>query len=204
MSILTLLARLVYEFFKTGLFSIGGGMATLPFLADIADRTGWYTRLQLSDMLAVAQSTPGPIGVNVATYAGYQSMLSLTGSPAWAILGGAVATLAEVAPCVVVVLIVARILAKFRNNRQVEYVFSGLRPASTGLVAAALFSAAITTLFRPEVWQETGRLADLFDVKSIIFFVVLLAATRLVPFLKKLHPVWLIALSAVVGIVFQL
>ena len=204
MSILSLLARLVYEFFKTGLFSIGGGMATLPFLADIADRTGWYTRLELSDMLAVAQSTPGPIGVNVATYAGYRSMLTLTGSPAWAVLGGVVATLAEIAPCVIIVLMVARILAKFRDNKQVEYLFSGLRPASTGLVAAALFSAAITTLFRPDVWQKTGDLFDLFDIKSILFFVILLATTRLIPFMKKLHPVCLIALSAVVGIVFQL
>lgn len=204
MKILSLLFRLVYEFFKTGLFSIGGGMATLPFLADIADRTGWYTRLELSDMLAVAQSTPGPIGVNVATYAGYRSMLTLTGSPYWALLGGAVATLAEVSPCIVVVLIVARILAKFRNNRRVEAVFTGLRPASTGLVAAALFSAALTTLFRPEVWQATGNIIDLFDVKSIVFFVVLLLATRLIPFMKKLHPVWLIALSAVVGILFQM
>ena len=204
MKILFLLLQLIYEFFKTGLFSIGGGMATLPFLADIADRTGWYTRLELSDMLAVAQSTPGPIGVNVATYAGYRSMLSLTGSPAWAILGGVVATLAEIAPCVLIVLIVARILAKFRNNQKVEYIFSGLRPASTGLVTAALFSAAITTLFRPEVWRETGKLLDLFQLKSIVFFAVLLLLTRLVPFMKKLHPVWLIALSAVVGIVFRL
>ena len=204
MNILSLLLRLIYEFFKTGLFSIGGGMATLPFLTDIADRTGWYTRLELSDMLAVAQSTPGPIGVNVATYAGYRSMLTLTGSPAWAILGGVTATLAEITPSVVIVLIVCRILARFRDNRQVEYIFSALRPASAGLVFAALVSTGITTLFHKELWQATGKLADLFDIKSILFFAALLLATRLIPFMKKLSPLWLILLSAAVGIVFQL
>ena len=63
--------QLFWEFFKTGLFAIGGGMATLPFLYDMADKTGWFTRAQLADMIAVSESTPGPIGVNMATYVGF-------------------------------------------------------------------------------------------------------------------------------------
>ena len=88
--------RLFYEFFKTGLFAIGGGLATLPFLSDMADRTGWFTHAQLADMLAVSESTPGPIGVNMATYVGFT-----TGG-----VGGAlVATLGLVAPSIIVILI---------------------------------------------------------------------------------------------------
>ena len=86
--------RLFYEFFKTGLFAIGGGLATLPFLSDMADRTGWFTQAQLADMLAVSESTPGPVGVNMATYVGFE-----TGG----ILGAVVATLGLVAPSVIVI-----------------------------------------------------------------------------------------------------
>ena len=102
--------QLFWEFFKTGLFAVGGGLATLPFLQDMADRTGWFTHAQLADMLAVSESTPGPIGVNMATYVGFTT-------------GG--------------VLIVAAFLKAFRNSKWVNAAFYGLRPASTALVAAA-------------------------------------------------------------------
>ena len=117
--------QLFWEFFKTGLFAVGGGLATLPFLQDMADRTGWFTHAQLADMLAVSESTPGPIGVNMATYVGFT-----TGG-----VGGAlVATIGLVAPSVIVILIVAAFLKAFRDSKWVNAAFYGLRPASPALV----------------------------------------------------------------------
>ena len=120
--------RLFWEFFKTGLFAIGGGMATLPFLKDIGASTGWFTQTDLMNMLAVSESTPGPVGINMATYVGY----TVGGVP-----GAVVATIGEVTPSIIVILIVAAMLAKFRDSRYVANAFYGLRPASTGLIAAA-------------------------------------------------------------------
>ena len=120
--------RLYYEFFKTGLFAIGGGMATLPFLHDIGQTTGWYTQAQLMNMLAVSESTPGPIGINMATYVGY----TVGGIP-----GAIIATIGEVTPSIIVILIVAMMLKKFRDSKYVNDAFYGLRPASTGLIGAS-------------------------------------------------------------------
>ncbi|MBQ9915320.1 MAG: chromate transporter, partial [Clostridia bacterium] len=97
--------RLFYEFFKTGLFAIGGGLATLPFLRDIAVKTGWFTEALLADMIAISESTPGPIGVNMATYAGY-----LAGN----IPGAIIATLGLVMPPLLIMLVIARMLDSFR------------------------------------------------------------------------------------------
>lgn len=122
--------RLFWEFFKTGLFSVGGGLATLPFIYDMSDRTGWFTYQQIADMVAVSESTPGPIGVNTATYVGY-----ITGG----VPGALVATLGLVTPAVICILIIASCLKKFRENRFVDHAFYGLRPASAALIAAAGF-----------------------------------------------------------------
>ena len=98
--------RLFVEFFLTGLFAVGGGMATIPFLESMSERTGWFTSGQLADMIAVSESTPGPIGVNMATYVGF-----LTAD----IPGGIIATLGLVTPSVIVILIVAAFLKSFRS-----------------------------------------------------------------------------------------
>ena len=111
---------LFLEFFKTGLFSIGGGLATLPFLYDIADKYPWFDRAVLADMIAVSESTPGPIGINMATYVGYE-----TGG----ILGGILATVALVLPSVIIIIIIAKFLNKFNENKIVKSAFYGLRPA---------------------------------------------------------------------------
>ena len=116
--------RLFWEFFKTGLFAVGGGMATLPFLKNIGLATGWYSQTDLMNMLAVSESTPGPIGINMATYVGF----TVAGIP-----GALVATLGEITPCVTVILVIAMLLKNFRHNRYVEAAFYGLRPASTVL-----------------------------------------------------------------------
>ena len=169
-------------------------MATLPFLYDLSDKMGWYTYAQLADMVAVSESTPGPVGINMATYVGY----TVGG------FGGAVlATLGVLVPGTVIVLIIAGMLAKFRGNRYVEAAFYGLRPASTGLIAAAGVSVIGVALLNTALYEETGRLLDLVSVKAVILAVVLWVLTNVVKPTKKLHPVVFIAASAVVGIVFS-
>ena len=185
--------RLFWEFFKTGLFAVGGGMATLPFLYDISTRTGWFTHAMLADMVAVSESTPGPIGVNMATYVGFTT----AGIP-----GAVIATLGLITPSVIIILLIARALKAFKSNPLVEAGFYGLRPCSIGLIAAACYLVIKIALFNPEVYAETGRLADLFNVKAIALAAVLLVCTRCVKKLKGLHPVFFILASALVGIVF--
>ena len=180
--------QLFCEFFKTGLFAIGGGMATLPFLYDMAGRTGWFTAAQIADMLAVSESTPGPIGVNMATYVGFASA-----GP----LGALVATLGLVTPSIIVILIVAAFLKSFRDNRYVNAAFYGLRPASTAMVA----SAGITVVLSALLHEGAAGLAAV-DWKAAALAAVLLVLTRWVKPTKKLHPIVFILASAVVGVVF--
>lgn len=185
---------LFWEFLKIGLFSVGGGMATLPFLYDLSDSTGWFTHAQLADMLAVSESTPGPVGINMATYVGY----TVGG------FGGALlATLGVILPGTVIVLIIASMLDKFRGNKYVDAAFYGLRPASTGLIAAAGVSVVSIALLNTSLYAATGNLLDLISVKAVILAAVLWVLTNLVKPTKKLHPVVFIAASAVVGIVFS-
>lgn len=186
--------NLFYEFFKTGLFAVGGGLATLPFLYDMSDRTGWFSSSQLADMLAVSESTPGPIGVNMATYVGF----TIRGIP-----GALVATLGLVTPSVIVILIVAAFLKSFRDNRFVNAGFYGLRPASTAMVASAGISVVALALLQVDQFRATGTLADLFNWKGVALAAVLLVLTRWVKPTKGLHPILFILASAVVGVVFQ-
>ena len=156
--------QLFWEFFKTGLFAVGGGMATIPFLYDLSDKTGWFTHTDLANMIAVGESTPGPIGVNMATYVGFVTGMKDAGIPT-AILGAVTATLGLITPCVIIILIVAAILKSFRNNKYVNSAFYGLRPASTGLIAAAGFSVVASTLFFSDVWGM-GNFLGAFNWKA--------------------------------------
>lgn len=190
---LTLL-RLFWEFLKIGLFAVGGGMATLPFLYDLSDKTGWFSYAQIADMLAVSESTPGPIGINMATYVGYE---------VGGIAGALLATLGTILPGVVIVLIIVRFLEKFRGNRYVDAAFYGLRPASAALIAAAGISVVEVALLNTSLYESTGRLGDLFSWKAIILAAVIWVLTNLIKPTKKLHPVIYIAASAVLGIAFN-
>ena len=189
-----ILLRLFYEFFKTGLFAVGGGMATLPFLYDISTRTGWYTHEKLADMIAVSESTPGPIGVNMATYVGFET----AGIP-----GAVIATLGLVTPSIIIILLIARALKAFRENPYVEAGFYGLRPCSVGLIAAAGFLVVKLALLNTTLYETSGQLADLFNFKALVLATVLLVCTRYIKKLKGLHPIVFILASAVVGIVFS-
>lgn len=185
--------QLFFEFFKTGLFAVGGGMATLPFLYDMADKTGWFTSGQLADMIAVSESTPGPIGVNMATYVGF------TTAGVW---GSIIATLGLVTPSVIIIIIISYFLKSFRENKYVDAAFYGLRPASTGLIAAAGMTVVTITLFQMDLFKTSGKILDLFNWKSLILAVIIYVLSNNVKQTKKLHPVFFIAGSAIVGIIF--
>ena len=186
-----ILLRLYYEFFKIGLFAVGGGLATIPFLRELALRTNWYSVADLMDMIAISESTPGPIGVNMATYAGF----SCAGIP-----GSIIATLGLVTPSLVVILIVIGVLAKFRSSKTVEHIFSGLRPASLGMIAAAGISLVSVSLVRIDLFRETGELLRLFNFKCIALAVAVFFLMKKF----KCHPGFYLLGSAVLGVVLQM
>ena len=187
--------QLFWEYFKTGLFAVGGGMATIPFLYDMSDKTGWFTHQDLANMIAVGESTPGPIGVNMATYVGYVTGTK-QGGIAQAILGAVTASFGLVLPSLIVILIVAAMLKRFKNSPLVQSAFYGLRPASTGLIAAAGISVAVSNLL--------GTSAFSINWKGWILAVLLWLLTNKVKQTKKLHPIVFIGFSALMGIVFSM
>ena len=188
-----ILLKLFIEFFLVGLFAVGGGLATIPFLTNMATRSGWFSLGQLTNMIAVSESTPGPLGVNMASYVGFTT----AGFP-----GAVAATLGLIAPCIVIILIIAAILKKFRNNQHIEALFYGLRPASTGLIAAsgwAVITLSLVQLSNP--FQSSFSLS--VNWPCLVLAAAILFFTHF-KFTKKLHPVLWIALSALVGFIFML
>ena len=180
--------QLIYEFFKTGLFAIGGGMATVPFLKEIARRYPWFTETELLDMIAVSESTPGPIGVNMATYSGFR---------AGGLIGALCSTLSLVAPSIIIILIVSRMMRQFQENRLVQDAFYCLRPASAGLIVGAMASIYHQTLFHP----GAASLLAWLNLPALTLFALFFAGV--IKF-QKLHPIVFIALGAVCGILFNL
>lgn len=182
-----ILWQVCWEFFKVGLFTIGGGLAALPFLTQMAERTGWFTLERLSNMIAISESTPGPLGINMATYVGY----IVAGVP-----GGILASLAMLLPSVIIVMLVSRVLTQFQQNRLVGYVFTSLRAAVTGLIMAAGY-----TLISMSVYSGGGLAGmDWLSLAVLAVFVALMQLRKL----QKLHPIVFIAAGAVVGIVLKL
>ena len=175
--------NLFREFFKTGLFAVGGGLATIPFLSAMTEKYDWFTPRQLADMIAVAESTPGPIGVNTATFAGFRA----AGIP-----GAFVATFGLVLPSFLIILAIAGALHKYKSNPLVQNAFGGLRPASTGLIAAAGWSVLKTALAGP---APAG-----VSLPALLLFAAILLLSNIKK-LKSLHPAAFIGLAAVVGIV---
>lgn len=186
---------LFWEFFKTGLFSIGGGLATIPFLMKMADTHGWFTAEELSNMIAVSESTPGPIGINMATYVGYTVCSQEYGI--WGgLLGAVTSTAALVLPSLVIIMIIAGFLQKFRDNTLVKNTFFCLRPAVIGMLAVSLLS-----MFLPLAFNFAGvTFFEIVNIKSISLFSLLLFGTLK---FKKLHPIVFIAIGAAVGIIFK-
>ncbi|MBQ7264630.1 MAG: chromate transporter [Firmicutes bacterium] len=177
---------LFYEFFKTGLFAIGGGLATIPFLYDMATRhPEWFDASTIVDMLAVSECTPGPIGINMSTYVGFKTGF---------IPGAFTSTFGLVIPSVIVVLAVSKILAKFKENKYVQRGFYGIRPASVGLIAAAGIMAIGSCFINLK-----NKGLDIINFKALILALVLFVLMKK---FKNIHPVAFIALSAVAGCIF--
>jgi len=184
--------KLFIEFFKTGLFAVGGGLATIPFLYEMADKYGWFSKSMLTDMIAVSESTPGPIGVNMATYVGFLAGLKEFGIFG-ALLGGVMTTIGLVTPSVIIILLIAKALDAYKNNKIVQSAFYSLRPAVAGLIAGVAWSLA----------QEIFVFGQ--DLKVSIVSVVIFAATLFGVFkLKKIHPILFILIGALLGVVFGL
>lgn len=187
-----LMLELGFRFFCCGLFAIGGGLATLPFLYNISKETGWYTFSDISNMIAVSESTPGPMGVNMATYVGFHIK---------GILGGLAAPLLLVLPSVIIIVIISKILDKFKSSSIVQNALYGLRAASTALIAAAGIGVAKIAFLHV---GEDGSLAfsELFSIINWKAIVLSLAIWYGLVKWKK-HPILYIVVAAVAGIVFQ-
>ena len=178
------------EFFKIGLFAVGGGLATLPFLYELADKYPWFTYDMIADMIAISESTPGPIGVNMATYTGFQSS---------GVLGGVFTTMGIVTPSVIIIILISRFMERFRTARTVENAFSALRPAVTGMIAAAGYGVIYGALLNPQALGAGFAIQSLFKFKEIILFAVILFLTN--KFHR--HPLLYIGLAAAAGIIFR-
>lgn len=182
---------LFYEFFKAGLFAVGGGLATLPFLFDISSKTGWFSTQDIMNLIAISESTPGPLGVNMATYAGVITI---------GVFGGIIATIGLIFPSIVIIEIIANILQKFKNAKIVNAIFTGLRPASTGLITAAGLLVAKAALLNTQLYETTGKISDLIAIVPIILAVVIYVAMKKI----KKHPVVYIIFAAVMGVILKL
>lgn len=193
------LVQLFLEFCRVGLFSVGGGLATIPFLTDLGERTGWFGAGDLANMIAISESTPGPMGVNMATYVGFQTG-SLAGGPLGGAAGAVLATLGLITPSIIIIIAIAGFLQKFRQSKTVDAVFYGLRPASTGLIAVAGLNVALSVLLL--AGGEAEHTLP-FNWPAILIAAAIFVGLRLRP-LKKLHPIAFIGIAAVIGVVFQL
>ena len=182
------LLTLFTSFFKIGLFSVGGGYAIIPFLFEMADNSGgWLTREMIGNMLAVAQSLPGPIGANLSAYTG----IHYAGLP-----GAYTAALGLAAPSIIIMMIVARTLQAFKESTLVKNLFAGLRPAAAGLLSAAAFGAVALSLWnaKAQVWYGFIRWKETL-IFLILFFLI---------FKFKKHPIIYIVGAGVAGVVLKL
>ncbi|MCH3917208.1 MAG: chromate transporter [Spirochaetia bacterium] len=175
--------ELFFNFFRIGLFAIGGGLATLPFLFELsANNPTWLSAGDISNMVAVSQSTPGPMGINMATFAGHQAA---------GLLGSLVATFGLVTPSVIIILLVARALERFRDNKFVNYAFYGLRATVIALIGYACSQVFVLAIL------DGNRVRP---IEAGMFAVMLFLIVKF----KKVHPIIWIAIAAVLGIVLKL
>ena len=178
---------LFWEFFKIGLFAVGGGPATLPFLMDLAKEKPWFTMEELTNMIAVSESTPGPLGLNMATYAGFQTL---------GLFGGLVSSLGLVIPSIIIIVLIAKFLEGFNKNKYVQAAFKAIRPAVTALIGAAVFNLCQVSLFQ----NMDGKYIPV--VQSIILTIIIFVLLQ-VKKMPKFHPVVWFIVGAIVGIVFR-
>ena len=184
---MSVLLDLFISFFTIGLFAVGGGPATIPYLMDLTETKDWFTMQELTNMIAISESTPGPLGLNMATYAGYSAA-----GP----IGGLIASLGLVFPSVVVIVIIAKFLQNFSDNKYVKAAFGGIRPAVTALIAMAVYNLCKVSLF---VESENGVQPAVKTIVLAVLVFVLLQNKKL----KKIHPaLWFLG-AAIVGVIFR-
>lgn len=179
-----------WEFFKIGLFAVGGGPATLPYLMELSDKYGWFTMEELANMIAISESTPGPLGINMSTYVGYQTL---------GLFGGVIATLGLVTPSIIIICLIAAFFNKFNSNPIVKSAFSGIRPAVVSIIAVAVMGIARVTLFS-SFDIAAGVITPIWH--CIIFALIVLGLLQIKK-LKKIHPFLWFVVGAIVGIVFK-
>ena len=165
--------QLFWQFFQIGIFSFGGGYATLPFLYEIADKFHWYSAADLTNMLAISSITPGPVGVNVATFAGFNSA---------GVLGSLLATSAVILPSFIIVTIVSKMLEKFKTNRYVKGAIKSIKPAGCALLSAV-------------------GIRLIFTSNLHLFGTILLFALIIMSFVRKNYPLVYLGISAIAGLV---
>lgn len=180
--------QLFVEFFKIGLFSIGGGLATLPFIKELIHTRAWFSMEDMLNMIAISESTPGPIGINMATFVGN----TVAGLP-----GGIVATLSEVLPSVIIIMIIAHYFQKFGEEKIVKSIFYGIRPAVVGVLGAVCLDMAKISIIHLE--KMNLGISSMIDIKSFLLFSFVLIGLRKF----KGHPILFIFLSAILGILFK-
>ena len=201
---------LFLEFFKVGICAFGGGLATIPFLEELSQTRGWFTLDQLADMIAIAESTPGAIGINMSTYVGYLVGFSNFGNSVFmGFIGGVIATLGLISPSILIILIICQFLKKFREAKVVNWAFYGLRAASFGLICNAAYSILKLSIInvdsfdkvsKENFWPSLGEaLVGFFDYKCLI----LAAVMTFLVFKFKKHPIIYILIAAVIGIIFK-
>jgi len=183
---------LFLTFFKIGAFTFGGGYAMLPLIQEEVLRHAWVAESDLINFIAVSESTPGPFAINMATYIGSQvgGAYGIPGS----LLGSLCATLGVVLPSFIVILIVARFYEKYKQSRIVKGCMNGLKPAVVGLIGAAVLSVVGEVLFPAGISSAVFVTPDFYVAMGIF------ALTCTLAFWKKVHPIWLILLSAALGI----
>lgn len=182
--------QLFLTFFKIGLFGFGGGYAMLSLIqAEVVSRYGWISSSEFTDIVAVSQMTPGPIGINSATYVGYTAIINSGLSPTWAIMGSTIATLAVVLPSFVIMILASKLFLKYQKHTLTESLFGGLRPAIVGLLAAAALS-----LMNANNFGNYQTDAMQFTI-SLFLFIATFIASRY----YKVSPILLIVLCGAAG-----
>lgn len=179
---------LAFEFFKIGLFSVGGGMATVPFLMELAENYPWFTASELANMIAISESTPGPIGINMATYAGFHAA---------GLAGALTATFSLVAPAIIIIVIIAKFMSDFSENKYVRAAFTGIRPMIAALIGYAVWQIAAVS------FMDTSQGTMSLHIPSIVISAAVLVLLQFRA-LKKLHPILWIGCGAVLGILLKL
>lgn len=193
--------QLFWEYFKIGLFTIGGGYAMLPLVEQVVERYGWMDSQQLADFVGIAESTPGPFAINLATFVGITAGSNTPMGILGGLLGAIVATFAVVLPSLVIIIVVTKLFAKFKTNKVVQGALYGIRPVVVGLVLSAVFSVGCKVVLpNLNLAHITADGFSDFRWISLVILALFFPLSKLKIKGKKIHPIFLILASAAVGV----